>query len=64
MTSDSSPVFSVERKCDHTYVGGCMLNHMNAIAWRLVFYVSSDNQNYGIGTEMILIYLHICKKHD
>lgn len=36
MTSVPSQIFAVERKCDHTYVGNYMLNHMDAIAWRLV----------------------------
>ena len=57
MTSDSSLIFAVERKCDHTYVGDCMLKLYGSDSVEVGFDVSTEYQNYGIGTEVMRMLL-------
>lgn len=53
MTSASSLIFAVERKYDHTYVGDCMLKLYGNNSLEVGFDISSEYQNYGIGTEVM-----------
>lgn len=61
MTSDSSLIFAVERKCNHSYVGDCMLKIYRSDSFEVGFDVSSEYQNNGIGTEVMRMLINEIK---